>query len=280
MISRGRFVDGGLRMSAVVAVLGLGEAGSRYAADLLAAGCAVRGYDPVTPQGTAGLSNLRRAASPAEAVAGADVVLSLNAASVAEQVARDASRGLGREAVFADLNTASPQAKRRVAQALAGSGAYFTDVAVLAPVPRAGLRTPLVLAGPGRGKLADFLEPLGVPVEDAGPDPGAAAERKLLRSVFMKGLAAVVLESLDVAARAGQRDWLRAQIAAEFRAADESLVTRLVEGTHQHAARRLAEMRAAGEHAAELGAPADVVRAVIAWLERLTGGQTQEPQEP
>jgi 3-hydroxyisobutyrate dehydrogenase-like beta-hydroxyacid dehydrogenase len=268
-------------MGTVVAVLGLGEAGSRYAADLLAAGCAVRGYDPAgppAPPGTPVLPGLRRAASPAEAVAGADVVLSLNAAGVAEQVARESAHGLGNGAVFADLNTASPQAKRRVAEVLDGSGAFFADVAVLAPVARAGLRTPLALAGPGRGKLARFLEPLGVPVEDAGPDPGAAAERKLLRSVFMKGLAAVVLESLDVAARAGQRDWLRAQIVAEFRDAGESLVTRLVEGTHHHAARRLVEMRAAGEHAAELGAHDDVVRAVIAWLERLAGEPAQRPE--
>ena len=72
-------------MRAVVAVLGLGEAGSRYAADLLAAGCTVLGYDPPvarTAGAPAGRSapSLRRAASPADAVAGADVVLSLNAA--------------------------------------------------------------------------------------------------------------------------------------------------------------------------------------------------------
>ena len=36
-------------MSAVIAVLGLGEAGSLLARDLVAAGAAVRGYDPRVP---------------------------------------------------------------------------------------------------------------------------------------------------------------------------------------------------------------------------------------
>jgi 3-hydroxyisobutyrate dehydrogenase len=262
-------------MGEVVAVLGLGEAGARYAADLLAAGFSVVGYDPLGPVTLPGLD---WAAGPAEAAGDAAIVLSLNAASVAEQVAREAARGLRKGAVFADLNTAFPAAKRRVAAVVGGTGALFADVAVLAPVTRAGLRTPLTVAGPGLGKLVRFLEPLGVPVEDAGPEPGAAAGRKLLRSVFMKGLAAVVMESLDIAAEAGMQEWLRAQIVAEFAAADEALVTRLVEGTYKHAARRLEEMRATEAYAAELGAPDHVVRAVIARLEGLAAGPGEPPR--
>ncbi|MGE5291460.1 MAG: NAD(P)-binding domain-containing protein [Micromonosporaceae bacterium] len=259
-------------MGEAVAVLGLGEAGSRYAADLLAEGITVVGYDPVCtapPPNLAGYEGLRLAVGPEDAARSAGIVLSLNAAEVAERVAHDAARGMRGGSVYADLNTASPQTKRRTASALDGTGALFADVAVLAPVPRAGLRTPLAISGPGRGKLARFLEPFGVPVEDAGPDPGAAAGRKLLRSVFMKGLAAVVLESLDIAARAGLEDWMRRQIVSELTSADGTLVTRLVEGTRAHAARRLEEMRAADGFAAELGAADHVVRAVIARLEEL-----------
>ena len=61
-----------------VAVLGLGEAGGRLAADLVAAGCTVRGWDPARrPDGIA------NADSALEAVRGADVVLSVNSAAVA-----------------------------------------------------------------------------------------------------------------------------------------------------------------------------------------------------
>jgi 3-hydroxyisobutyrate dehydrogenase-like beta-hydroxyacid dehydrogenase len=250
----------------VVAVLGLGEAGSRYAADLLDAGVTVVGHDPVTrPE----IPGLRLAGDPAAAVHDAEFVFSLNAAHVAVRVAEDAAPGLRAGTVFADLNTGSPQVKRQVAEAVQPTGASFADVAVLAPVPRAGLRTPVALAGPGRKRLSDFLEPLGVPVEDAGAEPGAAAARKLLRSVFMKGVAAAVLESLEIAALACQEDWLRDQIVGELTAADAAFVDRLVDGTHRHAGRRLEEMRAAADYAADIGASFDVTQATIARLERL-----------
>lgn len=249
-----------------VAVLGLGEAGARYAADLLATGAAVVGYDPVArPE----LPGLRLAASAAEAADGAELVFSLNSASVAERVARDAAAGLAAGAVYADLNTGSPENKQRVAAACP-DGVRFADVAVLAPVPRAGLRTPLLAAGAGRGRLAELLAPFGVPVEDAGEEPGAAAARKLLRSVFMKGLAAVVMESLEAAEAAGQEAWLRGQIETELTAADARLVERLVTGTRRHAARRLEEMAAAAAYLAELGAGHQVTDATVARLAALT----------
>src|ERR1019366_8809599 len=59
-----------------VAVLGFGEAGTAISADLVAAGAVVRGYDPVA-QVTPGVVDC---AAEAEAVLGADVVLSLNSA--------------------------------------------------------------------------------------------------------------------------------------------------------------------------------------------------------
>ena len=66
-------------MSGVIAVLGFGEAGSLIARDLVAAGAAVRGFDPEAPA-PAGVT---AAASDADAVAGADLVLSVNSASEA-----------------------------------------------------------------------------------------------------------------------------------------------------------------------------------------------------
>ncbi|HEU5159989.1 MAG TPA: DUF1932 domain-containing protein [Streptosporangiaceae bacterium] len=256
----------------VVAVLGLGEAGSRYAADLLAAGVPVVGHDPVArPE----IPGLRQVDGPVPAVREAAYVLSLNSASVAAAVAADAAPGLRAGVVYADLNTAAPEVKRRVAETVEPTGASFVDVAVLAPVPRHGLRTPVALAGSGRAGLTRFLAAFDVPVEDAGPRPGAAAARKLLRSVFMKGIAAVLLESLEIGALAGDEEWLREQIVAELTAADRAFVDRLVEGTPRHATRRLAEMRAVADYAADLGAGHEVTRATIARLERLVARREQ-----
>lgn len=249
-----------------VALLGLGEAGTAFAADLIALALPTAGWDPVP---TRSVSGLRRAESAADAVAGADLVLSLNSGASALPAAVAAAASLSPRSLFADLNTAGVAVKREIATAVRSTGASFVDVALLAPVPGRGVRTPALASGDGAARYAELLRSLGAPVDVVGPEPGAAAARKLLRSVFMKGLAAALLESLAAAEAAGCADWLRADVAATLRDADESLVDRLVEGSRQHAVRRIAELQAAAELLRELGveprvapAAADVLRSV------------------
>jgi 3-hydroxyisobutyrate dehydrogenase-like beta-hydroxyacid dehydrogenase len=230
-----------------VAVLGLGEAGSRFAADLVAAGVEVRGYDPVTGSAPDGVG---RAADPGSAVSGATVVLALTGASTALAAAESALPGLGSGAIYADLNTTSPALKQDVAALVPRAGARFADVALLGPVPARGLRTPALASGPGAQAFADVLGPLGMPVEVLSDRPGEAATLKLLRSVFMKGLAASVLESLHAAEAAGHAGWLEGEIAAVV---GEPLLERLVEGSRRHAVRRLDELETARELLLELG---------------------------
>ena len=67
---------------------------------------------------------------------------------------------------------------------------------------------------------------------------GLAATRKLLRSVFYKGMAASIVEALEAARAAGLEDWLRPHIAEELAKADATTVERIVTGTRQHAVRR------------------------------------------
>ena len=223
-----------------VAVLGLGEAGSRLAADLAAAGVDVRGYDPAR----AG------APDPETAVAGADVVLSVNSASAALGAATAALSALPAGAVYADLNTAAPELKRELAALVAGAGGLFADVALLGPVPARGLGTPALASGEGARAFADAFRPLGMPVEVVSAEPGDAATMKLLRSVFMKGIAAAAIESLEGAEAAGHAEWLRHELAAVL---GEPLLERLLEGSRAHAARRTDEMEAACALLRDLG---------------------------
>jgi 3-hydroxyisobutyrate dehydrogenase-like beta-hydroxyacid dehydrogenase len=233
-----------------VALLGLGEAGGRIAADLVALGVPVSGWDPDPSRLVAGVASAEDASA---AVSGAHVVLSVTTASAALRAAEDCASGLAPGALFADLSTAAPSAKVAVAAALAGTGVLFADVALMAPVPERGLATPALASGPGAEAFADRLGSYGMPVQVVGDEVGMAAERKLLRSVFAKGLAAAVLESLDAAAAAGCEEWLRDEIASTLTAADGTLLERLVEGSRRHAVRRVEEMEAACELLRDLG---------------------------
>jgi 3-hydroxyisobutyrate dehydrogenase-like beta-hydroxyacid dehydrogenase len=249
--------------SLTVAVLGLGEAGSAIAGDLVAAGVPVRGFDPALAEAPAGVE---LAADARAAASGCDVVLSVNAAAVAVEVAGSAADGLEAGQVYADLNTAGPALKRAVADVVAPTGAAFADVALMAPVLGGGLRTPALVSGPGADAFAARLGPLGMPIEALGSEPGAAAARKLLRSVFMKGLAATCIESVRAARAAGCEDWMRAEIGGVL---DAALLERLLTGSERHATRRIHEVRDARELLAELGVEARVVTAAEAWLAEL-----------
>jgi 3-hydroxyisobutyrate dehydrogenase-like beta-hydroxyacid dehydrogenase len=250
----------------IVALLGLGEAGGAIAADLVAHGVITCGWDPDPARTIAGIE---RSGSASGAVERADVVLSVNAPSVAVSAAAAVVGVLTETQLYADLNTTSAEVKRRVAAAIAPSGAAFVDVALLAPVPGLGLRTPCLVSGAGADRFAAVFGALGMPVEALGDLPGEAATRKLLRSVFMKGLAAAVIESLSAAELAGCEPWLRAQIVAVLTGADAGLVDRLVAGSKQHARRRIDEMDAAAAVVADLGLEPHVALAAAAVLRSL-----------
>ncbi|MGO1284523.1 NAD(P)-binding domain-containing protein [Brachybacterium tyrofermentans] len=249
-----------------VAVIGLGEAGSMYAEGLATSGQDVTGYDPLAHPA---LDNVTVVESVGECVDGAEVVFSLVGAANAECVVTDLLSHLHSGMVLADLNTSGPDDKRRMARRVVGVGASYLDVAVLAPVPRAGAGTPLMISGDGGDMFRIALQDTGAQIETVGGGVGAAAERKLLRSVFMKGLAGVVIEALDGAKSAGCEDWMRGQIETELAADPAQLVERLVTGSQVHAARRKHEAADAARCLDELGTHSWMTRGVEEWFEEL-----------
>ena len=246
-----------------VAVVGLGEAGSIYATDLLARGASVVGTDLHVTTASAGVGI---AADIPAVVRGADLVLSLVGASSAADVLDEALPAMDAAAIFVDMNTSGPDDKARLAARAAERGIPFVDVAILAPVPRARIDTPLLLSGPAVAQLSPLLRELGIPATDVGPEAGAAARLKLLRSIFMKGLAAVVVESVQAAEVFGAQDWLIDQIASELGASGRGAVQHLIDGTTKHAVRREIEMLEARDFLDSLEAPHPMTDGTIEWL--------------
>ncbi|MEV7621802.1 DUF1932 domain-containing protein [Actinoplanes sp. NPDC089786] len=232
-----------------IAVLGLGEAGSEIARDLVTAGASVCGFDPLLapPAGVDGRS------SDADAVRDADLVLSVNSSHDAVPALLAALGALRPGTIWADLNTAAPSVKETLASLAAPREVGVVDVALMSPVPGKGLRTPMLVSGSAVRGFSEMLTPLGAVITVQDGPAGAAIGRKLLRSVFYKGLAAAVVEALAAAEAAGCGDWLRGNISAELAGFDERTIERLVDGTHRHARRRADEMAAATEQLRSLG---------------------------
>jgi 3-hydroxyisobutyrate dehydrogenase-like beta-hydroxyacid dehydrogenase len=258
-------------------VLGLGEAGAAIAHDLATAGEEVHGYDPAevaTPAGIHRDDDLR------SAVADATVVLALTGAANAVAAMSEALTADPLPAIYADLSTGSPALARQMSADAAVLGVGFVDVALMAPVPGRGLHTPALASGPAADRFVALLEPLGMPVENVGAEPGAAATRKLLRSIVMKGLAALLIESLRAAEAAGLAAETWETVAAELTAGDDTLLRRLVTGTGRHALRRLHEMEATVELLAELGVDPTMTHSTTALLRHLVEHPDDLPPVP
>jgi 3-hydroxyisobutyrate dehydrogenase-like beta-hydroxyacid dehydrogenase len=261
-----------------VAVLGLGEAGAVIAADLVAAGREVHGFDPVPAASTP--AGVVRHADARVAVSGADLVLSVTPGARARDALTGTVDALPPGAVYADLSTAAPAVERELAGVAADTGVRFVDVALMAPVPPTGLRTPALASGPGAEAFVAAMAPLGMPVELAGEEAGMATTRKLLRSVVMKGLAALLVESLQAAEAAGLAGETWDNLVAQLSAADEALVRRLVEGTARHASRRVEEMEATAALLAELGIDSTMTDATTQVLRAIARDDRTVPAVP
>lgn len=228
-----------------VAILGLGEAGSHFARDLAALGIKVQGWDPHPQRALPG--NFILTASNATAVQGADIIFSVNLSEVSEEVAAEVLPHLQPQQLFLEMNTSAPDKKRRIAEILAPSGVQFVDLAIMAPVPPTGIKTPMLAAGPGAALLQQKMAAYPLQIEVLpNAAVGMAAQLKLLRSIVYKGIAGVIYEAVEAGKVFGQETYMREQIRSIIGGKDE-LIDRFVEGTYLHAARRKEEMAAVVE---------------------------------
>jgi 3-hydroxyisobutyrate dehydrogenase-like beta-hydroxyacid dehydrogenase len=249
----------------IIAILGIGEAGGALARDLIAKGVRVRGWDPaprLIPEG------LDFASGNPAAASGAEIVLSVNWASVAIEVAVEVASVLQPNQLFADLNTAAPQTKRGVAAIIEETGALFVDAALMEPVLPKGLGTPVYASGSGAETFAQTMTPLGMPVTFLDHEAGHAATHKLVRSIVYKGIAAVVMECLEAAQALNMSEFARAQMMTIMR--DEAMIDRFVNGSIKHARRRVHEMEAVVEMLNSIGVSAFTSQAAMRRLKEIT----------
>jgi 3-hydroxyisobutyrate dehydrogenase-like beta-hydroxyacid dehydrogenase len=190
-----------------IALLGLGEVGAIIAADLVARGhTAIAAYDKEfrSPRSKPSMSvaelPVERAATAAAAVAGAHLVISAVTASSAVEVAREAARGLQRNAFYLDVNSCSPESKLACAEVVEKAGSRFVEAVVMTPIMPRRLQSPMLLGGPHARAFLEEAAALDLKADVAYETIGVAAANKLCRSVIVKGMEALVTEAL-VAAR-------------------------------------------------------------------------------
>jgi 3-hydroxyisobutyrate dehydrogenase-like beta-hydroxyacid dehydrogenase len=260
-----------------IAIVGFGEAGPVFAAAFLKAGVAtVSAYDiliddPKTAdrqrEKTAALG-AEPAATIGEAVEGAEVILSTVTADQTVAAAGAAAPHLRQGQTWFDLNSTSPKEKARAAALVEANGARFVEGAAMDTVPNFGAAVPILAAGETAAELATSLNALGMAIDVAGPTLGAASSAKMLRSVLIKGFAALYAESMLAASKLGLEETVVKSLTVTFPGLDWNEVVSYYLGRYSiHAKRQAAEMRASAETVEDLGVEPMMTRATAARLQ-------------
>lgn len=184
------------------------------------------------------------AASAAEALRDADVVLCLVTADQALLAAQEGAAKLRPGALWLDMNSVAPDTKRAAAGAIEQAGGRYVDVAVLAPVHPQKLAVPLLISGPHAEAGAAQLRAIGFTnVRTIAGGVGKASSIKMIRSVMVKGLEALTAEWILAAEAAGIRDEAVAALNASWPGTDWAAKADYnLERMMVHGLRRAAEM--------------------------------------
>lgn len=188
-----------------IGFVGFGEAAYHISCGLKSDGVThILAYDKFANDGPQGALVRQRAAeagvelrtSLQQLIEQSDVIFSMVSANVAAPVARESANFLGRGKIYADLNSAGPDTKVLAAEIVAPTGALFVDGAVMGKVPGLGHKVPTLVSGQGAQALVEAMQPYGMNLTLVPGEAGKASLSKMLRSIFMKGIVALLLETV------------------------------------------------------------------------------------
>ncbi len=245
-----------------IGLVGYGEVGRILAEDLRKQDVKVSAYDvklrsdqtgqPLREH--AGHHGVALTASHADLAAAADFIVSAVTASQAVPVAQACAGSVKPGAWFLDFNSASPGAKQRAAALIDGGGGRYVEGAVMTSIPPYRIKVPLLLGGGGASELAPLLVELGFQAKVASEKLGVASAVKMCRSVMIKGLEAMVIESFTTARAYGVEDAVLASLKETFPGIDwEKQGAYFFQRVIEHGRRRSEEVREVAETVREAG---------------------------
>ena len=234
-----------------ITFIGFGEGAAAFSVALAARGSTISAYDVLLSEpGGAGRLKARAGStavsflSLTEALRDAEYVLSNVTASRARAAAEECAPHLQPGQVYLDLSATEPTIKMEIARIIEASGARFVEGAELRSFGMTGADNEILLGGPHARDAERDLHTVGLNARFYSDEIGKASLFKMLRSVFSKGLEALLLEFLIAAERGGIRDDVWSDVTALFISQPFEKVAKTWVRTHSSAhQRRLDELR-------------------------------------
>ena len=246
-----------------VGLIGLGEVGQVLAVDLERHGAvelcawdrlfAREGSEP--QRAAASMPFLSRARGMAEAVRDRTVSISAVTAGECHSAAVEAAQALTPGTYYLDLNSVSPRTRLEAARAVEAAGGRYVEGAVMSPIAPRRSASPVWLGGPHAEQFLALARSLGFSGAAVySRTIGAASAAKMCRSVIIKGMEALLAESLLTARCYGVEDAVLTSLKDLFPVGDWRKLARYMIGRSvQHGTRRAEEMAEAVRTVAEAG---------------------------
>lgn len=242
-----------------ICLIGFGEVGQILAQDLN--GHALSAYDLKFSEAASGPSlaantqGVAASATASAAATGADLIISAVTAAADLDAARSVIEGLKPGCVYLDLNSASPGQKQASSQAIHAAGGRYVEAAVMTPYPPKRIASAMLLGGPYAQAFAPIAAQLGMTGATVFSDiVGQASATKMCRSVMIKGVEALVTESMLTARRYGVDQTVLASLSDLLPVGDWAALARyMISRSLEHGTRRAEEMREVAKTVAEAG---------------------------
>lgn len=288
-----------------IAIVGYGEVGQTLAADLHAAGHrGIAAWDRLFPDASSRPSraasrhaHVRIATSMGDAVRDCELVICAVTAGECLSAAREAAPHLIAGATYLDLNSVAPETRNAAAGCIGRTGGRFIEVAVMTPIAPKRIASPMIAGGPSAAGFVPTARALGFSGLEAYSNVvGPASAAKMCRSVVIKGLEALLTESLAAARHYGVESTVLSSLDDLLPADWPTLSRYMIARSLLHGGRRAEEMREAARTVCDAGIdpwmslacaerqawaasrtatrqPATLAEALDALLERRTTGQ-------
>jgi 3-hydroxyisobutyrate dehydrogenase-like beta-hydroxyacid dehydrogenase len=262
------------RMSLRVCLLGFGEVGQALAIDLVARGVnGLSAWDilfPVAesaPSRAIAAKGLQAGASVQDATANADLVISAVTAAQDVVAARSVAPHLKRNAYFLDVNSVSPGVKVEASHIVEAAGGRYVEAAIMSPINPKRASSPILFGGPHAAEFLPLARQLGFSAASVFSDRvGSASAAKMCRSVIVKGMEALLGESLLAARRYGVEEAVLDSLGSLLAKDDWHAQARyMISRSLIHGRRRAEEMREVARTVVEAGFEPRMSSACAVW---------------
>ena len=222
-------------------------------------------------------ANVTLLATPAEVISATQVIIAAVPGSRAYQAAEIVYEHLDNHKIYVDVSTSSPTIKQKIAKLLSTTGAGFVDGALMGALTLLQHKVPTLVSGNGADRFIELMRPFHMSLEKVSDKPGEAIAIKLIRSIYMKGIASLQVEMLEAASTLKVEDKVLASISNTLDSSTfVKMMNFLVTAGAIHAERQTHEMADCVAMLKDLGIEPTMTEATMQRLEWLSNKKLKD----